>query len=156
MRIKIAIKQSQFNTSAQEIIINIMYTSSRIELKISQILKTFNLTLPQYNCLRILKGQKGQFIAASDVSSRMIDASSNTTRIIDRLLKNELVTRETDKEDRRKVLLRITTKGMNLLQKVESHEKKIEGTAEMFSPSKAKKLSALLDEFREIFTGEEK
>ena len=68
-------------------VINMMYTSRYIEDAVMAILKPYDLTIQQYNVLRILRGQKGKPANLCTIQERMIDKSSNTTRLVDKLIK---------------------------------------------------------------------
>lgn len=96
-------------------VINIMYRARLIEDSLHRILKPYELSIQQYNVLRILRGQAGKPANLSTVTERMVDPNSNTTRLIDKLLAKGLVERQVCKTNRRKVELFITPKGLNLL-----------------------------------------
>lgn len=96
-------------------VINVMYTSRFIENMVDQF-KTHDLTMPQYNVLRILRGQKGQPANLSTIQQRMIDKNSNTTRLVDKLIEKGLTRRRQCQSNRRKVEIFITEKGLELLK----------------------------------------
>ena len=77
-------------------------------------LKPHGVTPEQFNILRILKGQQGQPIALRDISSRMIDRNSNTSRLIDKLTEKGLVQRESCPNDRRRVDIVLTPEGLHM------------------------------------------
>jgi len=101
-------------TTPTKTVINILYTSRFIEKHID-LFRDRDLTMQQYNVLRILRGQKGNPANLSTLQERMIDKSSNTTRLVDKLIQKELVKRQTCEKNRRKVEIFITTKGLELL-----------------------------------------
>ena len=82
-------------------------------------LKKFDASEPQYNVLRILKGQKGNPITVQDISSHMIQRSSNVTRIIDKLLEKGMVERKECAVNRRKMDITITEEGLVRLSKLD-------------------------------------
>ena len=82
-------------------------------------LKPFEISLQQFNVLRILRGQKGVAANLSTVQERMVNRMSNTTRIIDKLIDKEYVERSICKNNRRKIELFITEEGLSLLKKVD-------------------------------------
>ncbi|MFD1063313.1 MarR family winged helix-turn-helix transcriptional regulator [Winogradskyella litorisediminis] len=82
-------------------------------------LKTYDLSIEQYNVLRILRGQKGQPINLQDIQERMINKMSNTTRLVDKLLKKDFVNRIICKNNRRKVEISITRHGLKILQELD-------------------------------------
>ena len=104
---------------ATKTVINLMYTSRVIEERILGCLKPFEISTQQYNVLRILRGQKNNPCNVSELQSRMIDKNSNTTRLIDKLLTKGLVKRQVCQQNRRKVELFITTKGLTTLDQLD-------------------------------------
>ena len=105
--------------------------------------------MQQYNVLRILRGQKGQPANLSTIQERMIDKSSNTTRLIDKLIGKELVSRQQCPTNRRKIEVFITPKGMELLAEIdpvlEAANKRI---TEQLSLPEMEQLNYLLDKLR--------
>jgi DNA-binding MarR family transcriptional regulator len=99
-------------------IIHIMLMSIKFKDELNKELKTFDLSLEQFNVLRILRGQKEVALNMQDIQERMINKMSNTTRLIDKLLVKELVSRKVCKANRRKIEVQITTEGIKLLDKV--------------------------------------
>lgn len=90
-------------------------------------LKKFDASEPQYNVLRILKGQRGNAIAVQDISSRMIQRSSNVTRIIDKLLEKGMVERKECATNRRKMDITITEDGLEQLKKFDKVVEELHG-----------------------------
>lgn len=119
MKIEEVIKANKEMALHTKAIINLMYTTRVIEERIVSCLKPFELSTQQYNVLRILRGQNGQPCNVSDLQSRMIDKNSNTTRLVDKLLLKDLVKRQVCKENRRKVELFITSKGLEILDQLD-------------------------------------
>ena len=101
-------------------ILNIFITNSVFKEEIQTVLKPFDLSLEQFNVLRILRGQKGQAVNLQDIQERMVYKMSNTTRLVDKLILKDYVERFTCKKNRRKVEIFITKKGLDLLQKLDS------------------------------------
>lgn len=97
-------------------VINIMYTSRIVEEAIGSALKPYDITMQQYNVMRILRGQKGNPANLSTLQERMIDRSSNTTRLVDKLIKKDWVNRRICEKNRRKVEIFITEQGLLLLK----------------------------------------
>jgi DNA-binding MarR family transcriptional regulator len=100
-------------------VVNLMYTTRIIEEIITGVLKPFDITIQQYNVLRILRGQKGKPANLSTIQERMIDRSSNTSRLVDKLIKKEWVERHVCEQNRRKVEIFITKKGLEILQELD-------------------------------------
>ncbi len=120
------IKSNQTLKLHKKALINLLITSQYVNDRINAILKTFGLTTPQFNVLRILKGQKGQPANLSTIQDRMISKMSNTTRIVDKLIEKGLVSRQICKDNRRKIEIFITENGHQLLDQVNPHFEKEE------------------------------
>lgn len=99
-------------------IINLLYTSNKIFDQMNAITKDFDVSIQQFNVLRILNGAKEKTVNLNYIQSRMIHKMSNTTRLIDKLVERELVSREICKENRRKIEVKISQKGEKFLSKI--------------------------------------
>src|SRR5690606_19846011 len=73
------------------------------------------ISIEQFNVLRILRGQKGKPVNMGTIQERMIAKTSNTTRLVDKLVAKDLVVREVCEINRRKMEVTITDKGLKLL-----------------------------------------
>lgn len=82
-------------------------------------LKPFDITIQQFNVLRILRGQKGKAVSLSTIQERMINKQSNTTRLVDKLIKKEYVKREVNTSNRRKVSISISKNGLEFLERID-------------------------------------
>ncbi len=149
MKIEDEIKSTVELDIAKKVILNVMYTQNFISDKFSELLKPYDLSGEQYNVLRILRGQKGAPANMCVIQDRMIAKSSNTTRLIDKLLLKELVTRNVCPDNRRKMEVAITEKGMQLLleldPKVLQHEQLFANNLET---QELTQLNALLEKYR--------
>lgn len=153
MNIETITKSGQTMSTARKVILNILYNQSLILENMNEILKPYELSAEQFNVLRILRGQKGNPANMGLIQERMITKNSNTTRLIDKLLAKELVTRKTCTNNRRKIEVMITSKGMNVLEKL---DKKLIQHEEYFTQnlteSELDNLNILLEKFRTINT----
>ena len=126
-----------------------MYTQNIISDHFNEILKPYDLSSEQYNVLRILRGQKGNPANMFVIQERMIAKTSNTTRLVDKLLLKNFVTREVCPENRRKIEVGITQGGLDVLAeldpKVIDHEQKF---AANLTPEELEQLNSLLEKFR--------
>lgn len=100
-------------------VINLFFSHNWIKDELLLQLKIFDLSLEQFNVLRILRGQKGNPINLQDIQERMISKMSNTTRLVDKLIKKKFVKRSICKENRRKVEIVITDLGLETLKHVD-------------------------------------
>jgi DNA-binding MarR family transcriptional regulator len=110
---------STYVINPKQVVISILETNSKVLEVLGHALKPFEISLQQFNVLRILRGQKGVAANLSTVQERMVNRMSNTTRIIDKLIDKEYVERSICKNNRRKIELFITEEGLSLLKKVD-------------------------------------
>jgi DNA-binding MarR family transcriptional regulator len=112
--------------------------------------KTFKITAPQYNVLRILRGQKLKPINLSLIQDRMVHKSSNAGRLVDKLVLKNLVERNICKSNRRKVEILITSKGLDLLELIEPKLINLENkNLNALSDNEVSTLNLLLEKLRE-------
>ncbi|WP_245577739.1 MarR family winged helix-turn-helix transcriptional regulator [Gelidibacter mesophilus] len=104
---------------AKKTVLNISYTSNSIKDSISNALKPFDLSIEQFNVLRILRGKKGKAANLQDIQNRMVSKMSNTTRLVDKLILKSFVERFVCEKNRRKVEIFITTQGLELLNELD-------------------------------------
>ena len=153
MKIEDEIKSTIGLDIAKKVILNVMYTQNVINDKFSELLKPYDISSEQYNVLRILRGQKGTPANMCVIQDRMIAKSSNTTRLIDKLLLKELVTRNVCPNNRRKMEVAITEKGLHLLTeldpKVIQHEQLFASNLES---QQLTQLNNLLEKYRTLNT----
>jgi DNA-binding MarR family transcriptional regulator len=149
MSIEKDIQQPAFKSPYSKAIINIIYTNNWLQSLQVEIFKPFDLSLQQYNVLRILRGQYPNPITVIAIIERMLDKMSNASRLVDKLLAKELVVRRLCPHDRRAVDVIITEKGMNLLAEIDDLQDTWEEKLKGLSESEALQLSELLDKMRQ-------
>ena len=153
MKIEEIIKSNVALSDAKKVILNLMYTQNVVGDKFNELLKPYDLSSEQYNVLRILRGQKGAPANMCVIQERMIAKNSNTTRLIDKLLLKALVTREVCPENRRKMEILITSKGLKLLDEL---DKSVTEHEQLFvsnlTPEEALELNRLLEKYRTFIT----
>lgn len=103
---------------SKKVVINLLYTENWLMDKINIVLKTYDISLQQFNVLRILKGQKGKPANLYTIQERMVTKMSNTTRLVDKLISKGYVKRVICESNRRKVEITITEQGKKFLEKV--------------------------------------
>jgi DNA-binding MarR family transcriptional regulator len=99
----------------EQMVVNVLHTGNHIDRLISALFKQYDLTHVQYNILRILKGAFPAPLMVGEVKARVMFSNADVTRLIDRLVAKGVVSRENCKENRRRVLVRITKSGEQLL-----------------------------------------
>ena len=120
MTIEKIIKAENTLPPARKLILSILLSTNVINDKIAESLKPYDLSIPQFNVLRILRGQKGNPANLSTIQERMVSKMSNTTRIVDKLIVKDLVSRVVCEKNRRKVEITITEKGLDLLLELDA------------------------------------
>ena len=111
-------KRNPFDNLAVEAVLNIARTSAVPTGEAEHLLKEHGITGPQYNALRILRGE-GQPMQVYQIAERMVTPQSDITRLVDRLEKSGLVTRERCGEDRRVVWVTLTAAGKSIVKKLD-------------------------------------
>ena len=94
----------------------LLTVADALSLEAEQLVKSAGLSGAQYNVLRILRGAEPQGLACSAIGDRMISHDPDITRLLDRMEKRGLITRERQTDDRRVVKTRITPQGLSLLK----------------------------------------
>lgn len=103
---------------SRKAIINLLYTENWVMDKINLELKPHDISIQQFNVLRILNGQKGQPANLCTIQERMVSKMSNTTRLVDKLITKGYVKRTTCQSNRRKVEITITEEGKKFLEHI--------------------------------------
>lgn len=151
MTIEEIIKSSVPMSPHKRVVLNIGYTQNKLAEGIQSVLKPFDISAEQFNVLRILRGQKGKPANMSLIQERMLAKTSNTTRLVDKLLVKELVTRKICPSNRRKMEIKITAKGLELLSQLDpiiiGHE---HAYGQKMTAEELDQLSKLLDKFRNV------
>lgn len=108
---------SNFPNESTRALLNLKYTANWLEKVGNELLRPFDISIQQYNILRILRGAKNA-IKMNEVRERMIENSPNSTRLTDKLCEKGLIERERSENDRRVVFVKITQKGLQLLDQI--------------------------------------
>jgi DNA-binding MarR family transcriptional regulator len=147
-KIEEAIKQAEFKDSYNKAVVNLLYTHSYLVSFQTSVLKPMDLSPEQYNVLRILRGQQGKPATIAAIQDRMLNTMSNASRLVDKLQAKELVKREECPENRRKVDVLITEKGLRLLELLEPQIAAINKKVIHLDESELIQLNGLLDKLR--------
>jgi len=134
---------------AKQVVLNILCTNNYISEKYTLFFKKFEITGPQYNVLRILRGQKGVPANLSTIQERMVHKNSNAGRLIDKLLTKELVERCVCAKNRRKIEISITKQGLAKLNEIDPEMDSLEKEGlKNLSVEEAVTLNKLLEKLR--------
>jgi DNA-binding MarR family transcriptional regulator len=148
MSIETDIKQKKFRSPYQRLTVNLIYTSNWLMYQQQEIMREFGITPQQYNVLRILRGQYPKPIRVNAIAERMLDKTSNASRLVDKLLSKQLLDRNSCPSDRRAVDVVITEKGLELLASLDPVMLELEERLHNLSPEEVSQLSDLLDRLR--------
>lgn len=147
MSIENDINQRKFRNEYQKAGINLIYTYNWANEQIKQFFEAHDITPQQFNILRILRGA-GEPLSTLQIRQRMLDKMSDTSRIVDRLLKKGVVKKITCKSDRRLVDVTIAEKGLKMLEKMDLYQDEMDGIFKNLSVDEANTLNRLLDKVR--------
>lgn len=148
MKLEEELKQKQFKSEHQKAVLNILFTGHWLDSENTKILKPYGISPQQYNVLRILKGQYPNAISVNNIMGRMIDKMSNTSRLVEKLRQKELIERVICEHDRRQVDVKITDKGIKLLEKLNSRVDDFDQLINNITVGEAKLINTILDKVR--------
>ncbi len=148
MSINKDIKQESFKSEYQKAMINLIFTYNWATEQLKHLFEEEGLTMQQFNILRILRGSATP-LSTLQIRERMLDKMSDTSRIVDRLVIKGLTKKITCKTDKRLVDVSITGKGLKVLEKLDTHEDKMENIIKVLTESEAETLNNLLDKIRQ-------
>lgn len=119
MKLEEAIQQkSPFKSARHRAMVNVLYTANWLDEVSRAALAPYEITPQQFNVLRILRGAKGP-LSTSAIRERMLDKSSDTSRMVDRLVDKQLVVKKICPADKRMVDIIISDKGLKLLSQID-------------------------------------
>lgn len=148
MRIEEEIQQQQFATPAEKTLVNLVFTVNWLNERLDAALRPHGVTQRQYNILRILRGQQGKSICLEDIKGRMLDRNPDVSRLVERMRAAGLLDRTTNPDNRRRVEVRITQAGLDLLNDVEHLVKQSYAPLTQLGESEHAVINQLLDRLR--------
>lgn len=119
MNVEEIIKTNQKMPLPKRTLIHLALVANKVDEEIATVLKPFDISIQQFNVLRILRGQNGKPANLSTINERMVTKMSNTTRLVDKLILKGFVSRTICLKNRRKVEILITEGGLNILNKID-------------------------------------
>ncbi len=151
MKIEEAIKQTNYSSSQLKVMLNIIYSSNWLLDRQNTFFKKHGVLAQHYNVLRILRGALPKAMSPGDIKDVMLDKCNDLTRLVDKLVVKEYVTRKISRTNRRKVDIKITPKGLELLSVLDLfilNEEKL--LAEKINKVEADFINNILDKMREM------
>jgi MarR family transcriptional regulator, organic hydroperoxide resistance regulator len=144
------IKQNKPQRSpGQMAVITIFRTADVLRHAVERSLSAFGLSNEQYNVLRILRGAGENGLPTLEISGRMLSRSPNITRMLDKLIAKKLVRRTRPKEDRRVVIVSVTSQGLELLAHLDEVVDKVFDNFPPTTTAEIETLVEVLDRIRE-------
>lgn len=148
MKLEQEIKQTKFRNEKHKLAVNIIFSYSWLMNLQSELFEKYDITGNQYNILRILRGQFPNPATVNLLKERMVDKMSDASRLVERLRVKGYVKRELCPNDRRRVDVSITQKGMDILAEIDKLNEKYDSFFQKLSEDEAKILNELLDKMR--------
>ncbi len=148
MKLEEEIVQREFQSEYHKALVNIVFTYNWMMEKQIKQLKPYDITIQQYNILRILRGQHPNPATVKLIKKRMLDKMSDVSRLVEKLRLKQLVNRHTCESDRRNVDVYITEKGLKLLSELDPKEKEMEKFMANLNEVEIKLLNTYLDKLR--------
>jgi len=108
-------QRKPFASRREEGFLALQRTAGVLMQRFARKLREHALTTAQYNVLRILRGARPQALTCSAIGERLVTPGPDVTRLVDRLVRRQLVSRRRDARDRRVVRVQITPAGLGLL-----------------------------------------
>lgn len=150
MNIESELKNTRPLPPRQRAIVSILFTASWLDCLLTRGLRPYGVTHPQYNILRILNGSYPKGLSVLDIKGRMIDRSSNVSRLVEKLYRNGLVERVISREDRRVVIVTISAKAIDMLHEIDGKLFSPEMMpGDSISDAEATEIAHLLDKLRD-------
>lgn len=149
------IKSSRFPSNQAKAIINLMYTHNWFSDLHKEVFKKYKLLPQHYNVLRIVKGKYPHPVTPGEIKQVMLDKGPDVTRLVDKLVKLDLVERCQKKENRRIIEIRLSEKGESILAKMTEEMNEMTSHHYGLSESESSTLSDLLDKMRNKKNGKD-
>ena len=148
MKLENEIKQKSFINEWSKALVNVAYTGNWLTDNMLSVLKPFDINDQHYNILRILRGRHPGVASPGEVKDVLVNKRGDLTRLLDKLVKKEMVERWSNEENRRMVNLKITQKGLDLIDEIDAHTTIMEHVKGNLTSEEASQLSDLLDKMR--------
>ena len=148
MPIEKEIPKNYFRNASHKTLVNIIFTSNWILERSKKFLENDDITHQQYNILRILNNSDTP-LSTFKIREHMLDKMSDTSRIVERLLKKDLVNKQVCVTDKRLVDVTISVKGVQLLQRLDKKTNELDSITSNLTSEDMDKINRLLDKIRE-------
>lgn len=149
MKLEEEIHQSKFKSEEQKLMVNLLYTTNWLNAKYDIFFSDSDITIQQYNVLRILRGQYPNPCSIKLIKERMLDRMSDASRMVDKLKTKKLLIRKECPKDRRSVDVVITDKGLELLKSLDYIDESSKNIFKSLSFEEINQINSLLDKLRD-------
>jgi DNA-binding MarR family transcriptional regulator len=140
-------QHARFTSEHHKALVNLIYTYNWTVERLKGCLDEEEVTLQQFNILRILRGSNDP-LSTLQIRERMLDKMSDTSRLVDRLVLKGLARKKVSATDKRLVDVTITARGLQLLSRLDKHSKEMDGILSALTNTECKMLNKLLDKLR--------
>lgn len=151
MGIEKDIQQQVFRNEYQKATINIIFSANWLHERINVFLEEEDITQQQFNIMRILRGSRKP-LSTLQIRERMLDKMSDTSRIVERMLKKGLVEKKICSTDKRLVDVILSEEGYTILEKIDRKNTEMDNILQHISIDEAETLNRLLDKMRDHHT----
>lgn len=142
------IVKTRFQNDKHRLMANLVFTTNWMKTYFTNALKPYDLSMQQFNILRILRGN-GDWVAMNDIKNLMIEKSPNATRLADKLMEKGYVERRRSDTDRRVVYLKVSKKGLELLLQIDEDDHFNKSFIDRITHEEAKQVNEVLNKLRE-------
>ncbi len=149
MKLEEELQTKGFDNEHQKAFLNVLFTAEWLRYRINKWLDQYDLTHEQYNVMRIVRGQHPNPVHLKSITERMINRYCNATRIVDRLLEKELMTKQTCPSDRRALNIKLSDKGLQLMGDIDAHIQSQDMIPRVLNEDESKVMNDLLDRLRD-------
>ena len=141
----------QYLNEYHRLIANLHKTDSYIFNYFGQKLAPFDLSVQQYITLRQLSQVYPNSLTAGELKEKMSDVNSDMTRLTDRLVAKNLIVREVDPQNRRRVNLRLTEESFRFVETVAVEFRNFESIVSHLTDEEVGLMNTLLEKIRNQF-----
>ena len=119
MTIRDRVRQARFPSPTAAAWVGLVVAADHVTSFTESVCERHGITGDQYNVLRILRGARPNGLARGEITGRLARRAPDTTRMLDRLERGELVQRVRGTDDARRSVARITAAGLRLLERLD-------------------------------------
>jgi DNA-binding MarR family transcriptional regulator len=112
-------QQKPFTSKHQKATIGLLIATTQMRNMMAEHLKSFGITGPQFNVLRILRGSFPKPLTIFMIRNRMVEEQSDVSRIVARLVQQGLATSCIQENNKRACDVSISESGLALLKKID-------------------------------------